>query len=176
MTGSKQGTLLKVTKGLIIAIMALIAFAGVMLAIGAVVVPFKWDEIVASIAREKPGTDVSALLPFAYAILALALVAMGLAWTIMKKLLAIIATVAEGDPFVRANALRLKAIGWMMVAAQLLGVPIYLIAAQAADKLGKHDLDGDFSATGILTILLVFVLAGVFEEGAAMREDVEGTV
>lgn len=167
---------LKITRGLILAIMGLVVFAGVVLALVAVVLPLNWDAAVAEILREKPGVQTQGLLPLLYVIFAFGIVLLGIAWTIMKKLLAMIATVAGGDPFVHANALRLKAIGWMMVAVQLLGIPLYLVAAQVAAKFGDHDLDGDFSVTGLLAILLVFVLAGVFEQGAAMREEMEGTV
>jgi hypothetical protein len=33
-----------------------------------------------------------------------------------------------------------------------------------------------FNITGWIAVLLLFVLARVFEQGAAMREDIEGTV
>jgi hypothetical protein len=38
------------------------------------------------------------------------------------------------------------------------------------------DISSGFSLTGWLTVLLLFVLARVFEQGARMREDLEGTV
>ena len=38
------------------------------------------------------------------------------------------------------------------------------------------DLDAGFSVNGWLAVLLTFVLARVFAEGALMREDLEGTV
>jgi len=38
------------------------------------------------------------------------------------------------------------------------------------------DLDAGFSINGWLAVLLTFVLARVFAEGALMREDLEGTV
>jgi len=42
--------------------------------------------------------------------------------------------------------------------------------------LGESDTGLDMSLNGILSILLVFILAGIFEHGAAMREEQEGTV
>ena len=94
----------------------------------------------------------------------------------MRKLLAIVASVEQGDPFVRANALRLKAIGWLMVGIQIVGIPLALAAGEAADMFGESDTGLDMSLNGILSILLVFILAGIFEHGAAMREELEGTV
>ena len=35
---------------------------------------------------------------------------------------------------------------------------------------------GQISVTGLLAVLLLFVLAEVFREGTQMREDLEGTV
>ena len=45
----------------------------------------------------------------------------------------------------------------------------------AHDKL-KIDTDFGFDGGGILLILILFILARVFRHGAAMREDLEGTV
>ena len=38
------------------------------------------------------------------------------------------------------------------------------------------DLDWSFSVTGWLAVLLLFVLARVFDHGTRMRDDLEGTV
>jgi hypothetical protein len=176
MTTKPNGAVLKITRGMILLIMGLIALAGVTLAIASAVLPFFWSEAVAELLKEKPGTNIAGLMPQLYVVFAFVIMAMGIAWTIMLKLLAMIATVAQGDPFVRANALRLKAIGWLMVGIQLLSIPLYFVAADIAERLGKSDLDGEISLTSFLSILLVFVLAGVFEQGAAMREEMEGTV
>src|SRR5262245_7954654 len=47
---------------------------------------------------------------------------------VLKRLLAIVATVREGDAFVAANAHRLKAIAWVLLALQLLSIVIGAIA------------------------------------------------
>ncbi len=38
------------------------------------------------------------------------------------------------------------------------------------------DMDLNISVTGWLAVLLLFVLAGVFEHGAQMREELEATI
>lgn len=167
---------LQVTRWLIYLIMALIAFAAIVLTLVAAVLPFYWTEASAKILLEHPGLDTQALLPILYVVFAFGIIILGLVWTLMRKLLAIVASVADGDPFVRANAVRLKAIGWLMVAAQVVGIPLAFAARQAADLFGENNVDSDISLSGILSILLVFVLAGVFERGAEMREELEGTV
>jgi Protein of unknown function (DUF2975) len=176
MADNPNGTLLKITRVLIYVMLVFILIAGLALATASVVMPFFWTEVVAGIAEEKPGINAEGLMPELYVLFAFAIVALGAASTILQKLLAIIDTVAQGDPFVRANAVRLKAIGWIMVGIQLLGVPLALVATRIGHQLHEADMSGDFSIVGVLSTLLVFVLAGVFERGAAMREELEGTV
>jgi hypothetical protein len=98
------------------------------------------------------------------------------------KLRAIINTVGEGDPFVPANAERLSLMAWLLLGAQLLSWPLAVLALQLAewaDELENVDItlemDG-LDLTGILMVIVLFILARVFKHGAAMREDLEGTV
>ena len=55
-------------------------------------------------------------------------------------------------------------------------VVLGLMGLWAAAYSDKIDIDFDISVTGILLILLLFVLARVFERGADMREEIEATV
>src|SRR5688572_19667895 len=61
-------------------------------------------------------------------IAALGLVAIALNFPVLKKLVAIVGTVRAGDPFVAANAYRLQAIGWILLALQLISLAIAAIA------------------------------------------------
>lgn len=176
MAAPVSGNLLKATQAIIWLILILLGVVAFAVIVAAIALPIKWDDVAAYIARERLDVNFSAIAGPLYAIFGIGLFIIGLAAAIMRKLLAIIGTVSEGDPFVRANAVRLKAIGWMMVVAQILGFPLYTAASQVAAEFGKHDLDGDMPIMGLLGILLTFVLAGVFEQGAAMREEMEGTV
>ena len=168
--------ILRITRLLVYLIMGLIAVAGVVVALVAVILPFFWQEAAQEIAKQNALMDTQALLPKLYAIFALGILTLGLVWTIMRKLLAIIDSVAAGHPFVAANALRLKAIGWAMIGVQIVGIPLAITAGEAADLFGENNVDFDLSINGILAILLVFILAGIFERGAEMREELEGTV
>jgi Protein of unknown function (DUF2975) len=94
----------------------------------------------------------------------------------MRKLLSIINSVEQGNPFITANAIRLRAIGWIMVGIQIIGLPLAAAAGNVADMFGENDVGFDLPINGILAILLVFILAGIFERGAEMREELEGTV
>lgn len=93
----------------------------------------------------------------------------------------IIATVGEGDPFAPANADRLSLMGWLMLGVQLAIFPAIWLGmslARYADDVENLSLsvDGGWDITGILLTIILFILARVFRHGAAMREDLEGTV
>lgn len=92
--------------------------------------------------------------------------------TILRRLLAIVDTVRVGDPFNLENARRLEMIAWSIVVLEGLRLAVAAIAA-AVWEAGRIDA---FSFEPWLAVLLLFVLAGVFAQGARMREDLEGTV
>jgi len=176
MTEIADNRILRITRWLAYLIMGLVAVVGTVLAFVSAVLPFFWAEAAASVAKEYPGLDATVLFPKIYVIFALGILLLGMIWTIMRKLLAIIGSVEDRNPFIAANAVRLKAIGWLMVAVQIIGIPLALVARETADLFGENNVDLDISLNGILAILLVFILAGIFERGAEMREELEGTV
>ena len=92
--------------------------------------------------------------------------------TVLRRLLAIVDTVRDGDPFTVENARRLESIAWRVLALEVLRIVIASIASSVWEP-GK--IDG-FSIASWFAVLLLFVLAGVFAQGARMREDLEGTV
>ena len=96
--------------------------------------------------------------------------------SILRRLLAIIETVRSRDPFVAANAVRLRTIAWALLALQLLSLLIAAIAKAIAVPGHPLHLDAGFSVAGWLAVLLTFLLARVFAEGTLMREEIEGTV
>src|ERR687896_26233 len=122
-------------------------------------------------------TPSSAALPIAHVVLRILIVGNWL-WgvAILILLLAIVETVRAGDPFVAANAARLQAIAWALLALQLLGLVIDAIGKSVSTPAHPVDLDAGFSITGWLAVLLTFLLARVFAQGAHMRDDLEGTV
>jgi len=106
------------------------------------------------------------------AIIVFGLIGAAIIHTILRSLLAIVDTVRDGDPFVVDNARRLNAIAWSVLAIELLRLAIVAIAS-AVWEPGHM---GGSSFTPWLSVLLLFVLAGVFAQGARMRADLEGTV
>ena len=123
-----------------------------------------------------PSPEASRLVMGLRWIAVLGLVSVPLNHTGLKRLLAIVETVRAGDPFVSANAVRLQAIAWTLLALQLLSLVIGAIGKAVSTPAHPVDIDAGFSINGWLAVLLTFLLARVFAEGAAMRDDLEGTV
>lgn len=108
------------------------------------------------------------------------LVGLGIMWCIandrlLKALLQLTESARNGDPFVEANVSRLRAIGWSLLAMQILGILVGMAAARF--EIGSlADRYSSPSIAGWLSVLIAFVLAEVFAVGSAMREEQEGTV
>jgi hypothetical protein len=123
-----------------------------------------------------PGAEAERIVWGLRAIAAVGLVTIPINHAILKRMLAMVATVRAGDPFVAANAYRLNAIAWFLLALQLLGLVIAIIARFISTPEHPVEIDGTMSINGWLAVLLAFILARVFAEGTLMREDLEGTV
>jgi hypothetical protein len=123
-----------------------------------------------------PSPDAERLVMGLRAVAVLGLVTIPINYLILKRLLAIVETVRVGDPFVAANASRLQAIAWALLVLQMLSLVIGAIGEGVSTPAHPVDLDAGFSINGWLAVLLTFVLARVFAEGAMMRQDLEGTV
>jgi hypothetical protein len=123
-----------------------------------------------------PSPEAERIILALRVIAAIGLATIPLNYLILKRLLAIVDTVRVGDPFVAANARRLQVIAWTLLALQLLGLAIGAIARAASSPGHPIDIDAGFSVNGWLAVLLTFVLARIFAEGAVMRDDLEGTV
>jgi hypothetical protein len=123
-----------------------------------------------------PSSEIRLMIMGLRAIAVLGLVAIPLNDAVLRRLLAIVETVRSGDPFVAANAYRLQAIAWALLALQLLSLVIGGVGKAISTPAHPLHLDAGFSTSGWLAVLLTFVLARVFAAGTLMREDLEGTV
>lgn len=88
----------------------------------------------------------------------------------------LVETVRGGDPFVAANARRIQLIAWAFLGLELLRLGVGLVGKHYASMLHEHNLDWEFTFTPWVAVLLLLVLARVFEHGARLRADLEGTV
>jgi hypothetical protein len=118
-----------------------------------------------------PSPEAERLVMGLRAIAVLGLVASPLNHVGMKRLLAILKTVRGGEPFVAANASRLQVIAWVLLALNVLSIVIGAIAKAVSIPAQPLDLDAGFSINGWLAVLLTFVLARVFADGALRREE-----
>ena len=123
-----------------------------------------------------PSPDAERVVMGLRAVAVLGLVTIPLNYALLKRLVAIVETVRAGHPFVAANAHRLQAIAWVLLALQLLSIVIGAIGKAISTPAHPVHLNAGFSINGWLAVLLTFVLARVFAEGTIMREDLEGTV
>ena len=95
---------------------------------------------------------------------------------VLTRLLTIVETVGAGNPFVVANAARLQGIAWAILGLELMHFAVGIVAASVSTAAAPFDINWSFSPTRWVAVLLLFVLARVFEQGARMREELEGTV
>ena len=135
-----------------------------------------WREAAAQILKEYPGAKTNGLLPAIMAAIGLGGAMALLALNFVRKLLQIIRTVAQGDPFDSANADRLQMMAWMSLAIQAVGVVLGGIAHWIARTIKEANIHFEWEITSIILILLLFILARVFRRGAEMRSELEGTV
>ena len=123
-----------------------------------------------------PSPDADRLILGLRAIAVVGLVTIPLNHAILKRLLAMVETVRRGDPFVAANAYRLRTIAWVLLAMQFLSLVVAAIAKMITSPAHPVTMDAGFSVNGWLAVLMSFILARVFAEGTLMREDLEGTI
>jgi hypothetical protein len=94
---------------------------------------------------------------------------------LVSRLLDMIETVRSGDPFRPENAARMRTIAWCLLVVQLFDLACGLFIG-ILTRAGAHLGDWDPSLSGWVAVLLLFVLARVFEEGARIRADLEAVV
>jgi hypothetical protein len=93
---------------------------------------------------------------------------------IVGSLRRIFATLTTGDPFHPDNVRRLRLIGLMLAGLELCryavwGVGVWLLP-------GVDSAQPSLNLTGWFSVLVVFVLAEVFREGARLRREAELTI
>jgi len=109
-------------------------------------------------------------------IMAIGICAVPVVHFVLTRLRMIVETVSTGNPFVAANAARLQAIAWALLALELTHYVVGAVAATVSSAGVPLNISWGFSLTRWLAVLLLFVLARVFEQGARMREELEATV
>jgi hypothetical protein len=125
------------------------------------------------------GADPAVLLQGMRIVLALFIASVGLTHVLLWQLRSIVASVKRGEAFSVGNADRMRTMAWALVGLELLRVALGFAVA-ATLRLAQANVEdatgSGFSFSPWLAILLLFVLAQVFEDGTRMRTDLEGTV
>ena len=124
----------------------------------------------------QPAPDQHVLVRGMRLIMSAGIAGAGIMHFILVRLRAIVETVGAGDPFVVGNADRLQQIAWALLRLEILHMVIGFIASRSASSAQPLDIEWSFSFTPWVAVLLLFVLARVFDQGARMRADLEGTV
>ena len=99
----------------------------------------------------------------------------GMVLFIVERVRRIFATLTAGDPFHPANVARLRAIGFSLAALELINYATNLVASWAFPDHIKS-VRFPFNPTAWFAVLVVFVLAEVFREGARLRREAELTI
>lgn len=179
MESRKSDPLLDAAKVLVVLIEIIIVFLITMIGIGiGALLTVGRGEVLEKIAQAGAPDAAYPLLILAFALVGVLLM---LAHRFFQQLRGIVTSVRDGDPFQRDNADRLTRMGWLSVAGHALTLVLIALAGWFApflDKIGEGStrFGFDVEPTGILLTLILFILARVFRLGAAMREDLEGTV
>jgi hypothetical protein len=124
--------------------------------------------------KQPPRIDPRLLIPALRVWMLLGLPMIAAVHILYSRLLAVIETVRVGDPFVPENAVRLKTMAWCLLIVELLGLSFGAMAATM--NAAGSNIEWSFSATGWVAVVLVFVLARIFEEGARIRADLEAMI
>ncbi len=178
MTLRRRDPLLTFARGLSWFFAIMLSIAAVLVAVAIPMVAFNNDRVLAELAKEgiTAGPEVTAGIAL---LLTGILVFLALTVWFLRLLLRIIDTVGEGDPFIPENAERLQQMAWISLSTFLLSIPVGAVAIWVgnivAEGGGRVDWELDFGGAVLLSVIL-FILARVFKQGAAMREDLEGTV
>jgi hypothetical protein len=159
-----------ITVILVVSLVAVCLGIGELLSVGQ-------DELWKRIAAADAPASAYWVVIAAFAIIA---VAIGFAAKFFETLHQIVLSVDRGDPFEQANARRLRRMGWLAVIGQLLMLPLGAMGSWLSpylERLGEnYHVDLGLDPAALLLILVLFILARVFERGAAMQTDLEGTV
>jgi hypothetical protein len=93
---------------------------------------------------------------------------------IVERLRRIFSTLTAGDPFHPENVRRLRVVGLVLAGLEISRYLIYALGVWALP--GAEIKEPEFSPTAWFSVLVVFVLAEVFREGARLRREAELTI
>lgn len=108
--------------------------------------------------------------------LSLGLIVLGQVHALVLKLLMMIASVERDESFILDNSVRVAAIAGHLLAMQFVGFLGKLLGVPIGGDINGFEIGFTLSSGGVAVVVLLFILARVFRIGAAMRDELEGTV
>jgi hypothetical protein len=134
-----------------------------------------WPAVLREAVGKATELDILGLQPWVSLVMLGAGIMLALAARLFDRLSMILESVAEGDAFTVDNSRRLRHIGWLMIFMQIVGMLTGLAGNQLPSE--RNIGDGfDLSFSGLLAAFLAFVVAQLFEQARAMRDELEGTI
>ena len=121
-------------------------------------------------------TDNSTLILGMRAIMVIGICAVPITQIVLTRLLAFVESVALRDPFITENAARIETIAWAVLGLELMHLIVITVSRSVSSATQPLRIGGTVSVTPWLAVLMLFVLARVFDQGARMREELEATV
>ena len=176
---SPKDPLLAIGRLIVLVTQMLVALGIAALTIGMPLMVILRDRITAEARAEYGNSEFVFPLLAVLGIMLLAIILLAAAFWFLRMLRQIIDTVGERDPFVPENAQRLTTMGWIALGAQLLAIPAAGLALYIATLFEDQDgmtIEAGLDLSGVVLVVVLFILARVFRHGAAMRDDLEGTV
>jgi hypothetical protein len=107
-------------------------------------------------------------------ILGFSVLYVGVLLVVFAQLRRVLATLIQGDPFHPSNVARLRTMGLALVGLEMVGYLVRLVVRWLVRV--EEPWPVSLNATGWFAILVVFVLAEVFREGARLRAEAELTI
>ncbi|VWX59949.1 conserved membrane hypothetical protein [Sphingorhabdus sp. 109] len=183
-TKKPNDIILKSTRGLLIFAKWMLVLGVGALAAALPVLLFSYRQLLAEMGEifvSQPAPETVGLIGI---LMFLGAVIMLLTLFAINRLRKIVDSVGEGNPFTRINGTRLRGMGIAVFAIQLVTFVGSLLATGLLTMLGEvkpgqdfHlSIDGSISLSGILLVLLLIILARVFDSGAKMQEELDGIV
>jgi len=170
--------LLGIARALILVCMAAVGAGAVVCLIGIPLILFGRTALLQAIMEKLPDVPPSSTIWAIAGLLVLIIALLTLLFLFLRHMKRIIDTVADGDPFIPANADRLRAMAWLMLGVQILGISVGTLGG-IVDQIVEGEAESlsfEFDINSLALILVLFILARVFRRGAEMRDELEGTV
>lgn len=176
MTVLPKDPLLAAARVIIIVLMVVMSFVAAALIVAAGYIALDPSGLTIEFAKEGLAPPDASMLTAIIAVILLALIPIALIGLFLLNLLRLVDSVGAGDPFVPVNAERLARMGWLMLGVQVAAMAIGAVTLWIGQRIDLGDVDVGISGSGIALALVLFILSRVFRQGAAMREELEGTV